>query len=260
MPEGHTLHRLARDLNDRLAGQAVRVSSPQGRFPDAERLDGKLLRRAEAVGKHLLLHFRGGAVVHIHLGLFGRFRSWRHPAPAPRPSTRLRLGSDGSTWDLSGPTACERLSAAEVRALRARLGADPLAENADPAPAIARIRKSRRPIGALLLDQGLFAGLGNVYRAEILFLVGLHPLQPGRTISEAQLMAIWTLARALLARGVEARRIVTVATAGKRVRGREALHVYRRRACRACEAPIVRLLVGGRAMYACERCQPPSSD
>lgn len=257
MPEGHTLHRLARDLDRDFAGTVVRVSSPQGRFPDAARLDGKVLTRARAIGKHLLLHFRGGAVAHIHLGLFGRFRRRRMPPPSPRPTTRLRLEGERATWDLSGPTCCELISAANLRSLRARLGADPLDAEADPAAAIARIARSRRAIGALLLDQRLFAGIGNVYRAEILFLAKVHPLTPGRSLDETKIAAMWSLARDLLAKGVAANRIVTVPHASTgRVRRSEALFVYRRRTCRTCGGPISRTTVATRTMYACERCQP----
>lgn len=256
MPEGHTIHRLARDLGRDFAGSVVGASSPQGRF-DAARLDGRVLARAEAIGKHLLLHFRGGVVVHVHLGLFGRFRKRRPPAPPARETTRLRLEGDRCTWDLSGPTRCELVTPAALRRLRARIGADPLAPDSDPALAIERMRRSRRAIGALLLDQQLFAGIGNVYRAEILFLVGIHPMIPGRDLGEAQLRAIWTNARALLAKGVEARRIVTVPHPEMtRVPRAEALFVYRRRACRVCKSAIDRSVVGGRAVYACERCQP----
>ena len=261
MPEGHTLHRLARDLDRDFTGTVVRASSPQGRFPDATRVSGRVLTRTEAIGKHLLLHFRGGLVTHVHLGLFGRFRKRRNPPPEPRPTTRLRLEGERSTWDLSGPTCCELLTPAGLRRLRARIGADPLAPDADPSSALGRIQRSRRAIGALLLDQTLFAGIGNVYRAELLFLGGIHPLTPGRALTETQLLSIWTTARDLLAKGVDARRIVTVShPAGVRALRAEALFVYRRRACRVCQGPIWRSVVGARAIYACERCQPPLAD
>ncbi|MEM6331080.1 MAG: DNA-formamidopyrimidine glycosylase family protein, partial [Planctomycetota bacterium] len=75
MPEGHTIHRLARDHNRDLAGQKLRVSSPQGRFEEgAAQLDGRKLIDVDAHGKHLGYRFTGGHVVHIHLGLYGKFR------------------------------------------------------------------------------------------------------------------------------------------------------------------------------------------
>jgi len=130
MPEGHTLHTLARDLQRDLAGAVVRVSSPQGRFLAAEAVDLATLARAEAVGKHLLLHFTSGTV-HVHLGLFGRTYRRKHPAPE-RASVRLRLEGAAYTWDIVGPTCCELLDIASVALLRARLGADPLDPNANP--------------------------------------------------------------------------------------------------------------------------------
>ncbi|GAC1605543.1 MAG: Fpg/Nei family DNA glycosylase [Myxococcales bacterium] len=257
MPEGHTIHRLAQDLERDLAGHAVAASSPQGRFADAERLDGRALRGTEAVGKHLLLRFGGGAVVHVHLGLFGRFYRRRNPAPEPRATTRLRLVGPAFTWDLVGPTCCERMTIAALRALRARLGADPLAKQPDIEASWTAVRATRRPIGAVLLDQRVLAGIGNVYRAELLFLLGLHPETPARDLDRATFQALWEKARALLALGVKERRIVTVPHPEKtRVKRGEALYVYRRRTCRVCGAAVSRLVIGGRPIYLCERCQP----
>lgn len=257
MPEGHTIHRLAIDLEKDLVGHALETSSPQGRFEEAARFDGAVLTATEAIGKHLLLRFRGAGVVHIHLGLFGRFYRRRNPALPPRDTTRLRLVGPAHTWDLVGPTACERLTPAALRALKARLGADPLAKGADPEAAWETLRRTRRTIGAALLDQRIFAGIGNVYRAEILHLVRLHPETPSAEIDRATFDALWAQARALLAVGVKERRIVTVAHEGKkRLRRSEALHVYGRPTCRTCEGPVSRLVSANRALYACEACQP----
>jgi endonuclease-8 len=256
MPEGHTIHRLARDLARDLARQAVEVTSPQGRFGDAAALTGSCLVASEAVGKHLFLHFER-AVVHIHLGLFGRFRRFPLPPPEPRGALRLRLVGATHAWDLRGPTRCEIIDDDARAALLARLGADPLAAASDPAPAWARIQKTSRPIGAVLLDQRIFAGLGNVYRAEILFMLRIHPETPARALTKGQFNALWALACELLARGVKERRIVTrPAVKGRRLRRDEALHVYARRACERCGSAVRRWTVGARAIYACETCQP----
>lgn len=257
MPEGHTIHRLARDLNADLSGHRVEASSPQGRFEDAGAIDGQRLTRAEANGKHLFLVF-GRRVVHIHLGLFGRFYRRRSPAPAPRDTTRLRLVGPSFTYDLVGPTRCELLAPSALRALRARLGADPLAAEADIETAWSVFSKTSRSVGAVLLDQRVLSGIGNVYRAEILFLLGIHPLTPASALDRATFDRMWSMTRELLARGVAAKRIITVAHApGTRVRRGEALHVYRRRFCRVCGGPVRWSTVGNRPMYACERCQPP---
>ncbi len=183
MPEGHTIHRLALDLGRDFAGKLVAASSPQGRFRDAARIDGTELTRAHALGKHLFLDF-GERCVHVHLGLFGKFKRRRLGEP-PRPTVRLRLATESAVWDLTGPTACELVDAKELAALRARIGGDPLAEGTRPAATWKRVSRSKRAIGALLLDQSIYAGIGNVYRAEILFLAGVNPLVPGTELGRS---------------------------------------------------------------------------
>jgi endonuclease-8 len=126
MPEGHTLHRLARLHRRRYAGDPVEVSSPQGRFAtSAEVVDGRVLERAEAYGKHLFHHYGPDLVVHVHLGLYGTFSDLPLPAAAPRGLVRMRMVGPTHHADLRGPTACELITDDEVAAIRARLGADP---------------------------------------------------------------------------------------------------------------------------------------
>lgn len=256
MPEGHTLHRLARDLQREFAGRSVEVSSPQGRFLAASTLDGGVFERAYAIGKHLFIEVSGSRL-HIHLGLFGKMKKQRAGAP-PRASVRLRLGTDGATWDLTGPTACELVDEEAHARMQARLGADPLAPGARPAATWRRVHASRRAIGALLLDQSIVSGIGNVYRAELLFLVGLDPETPGTEVPKATFDALWRLARELLRRGVEANRIVTVPLAERRDAPRsrrEQLYVYGRATCRRCGTDVVRTTLAARTMYACPTCQ-----
>ena len=103
MPEGHTVHRLARDQNEDLAGHEVRTSAVQDRFAEgAARLDGQVLRKVEAYGKHMFSWFEGGDVLHIHLGLFGKWRRSPSPPPPPIGEVRLRLIGPARTWDLAG--------------------------------------------------------------------------------------------------------------------------------------------------------------
>ncbi len=257
MPEGHTIHRLALDLGKSLGGAVVHASSPQGRFPEAAEIDGATLHRVEAVGKHLLMFFGDHAgCVHVHLGLFGRFRKVRAPFPPPRATVRLRLVGAAACWDLTGPTRCERMNEAAVAGLRARLGADPISKSPRPRTTWPRVQRSKRSIGALLLDQSLFAGIGNVYRAELLFLLGVHPETRGCELSRSELDQLWALARSLLARGVVANRIVTVEGATRRTPKRDALYVYRQRTCRRCTGAIGSFACGGRTIYYCPRCQP----
>jgi endonuclease VIII len=141
MPEGHTLHRLATSLREAFAGEVVRVSSPQGRFEEsAALLDGTVLVGAESFGKHLFVEFEQARLVHVHLGLYGKFPVLPGPAPAPVGQVRMRLVGGSSYADLRGATACELMTVAERDAVRARLGPDPLDPAAEPERAWARIR------------------------------------------------------------------------------------------------------------------------
>lgn len=257
MPEGHTLHRLAIDHRRLLVGVRLRSTSPQGRFSDAaEELDRQRLESVEAWGKHLFYGFESGAQVHVHLGLYGRFRRWRQPAPSPRGAIRWRIETDDVCLDLSGPTACELLDQEQVAAIRNRLGPDLLRADARAADAWARVSGSRRTLGALLLDQSVLSGVGNVYRAEGLFVAGLHPEIRGVELARPDFTRLWRTLRGLLARGVKDRRIVTVPhPESTRARRGERTWVYGQRLCRRCGDAVRRWELGQRTMYACETCQ-----
>lgn len=237
-------------------GQKLSVSSPQGRF-DADGIDGRKLARVDAYGKHLVYVFAGRPerYVHVHLGLFGRFYCHVGAPPMPRPTTRMRLLRAGLSFDLVGPTACEQLSRAELDRLLARLGPDPLREDADLESAAERLSRCKKAIGAALLDQSLVAGVGNVYRAEILFLHKIHPARAAKDIAEKEHLAMLLTARQLLERGVELGRIVTVSGAGKRPPRGEAVYVYKRSACKNCGERIHQITVGARPIYFCPACQ-----
>lgn len=270
MPEGHTLRRLADDLSDAFAGSVVRASSPQGRFAaEAALLDGTTLETADSAGKHLFVEFAGDRVVNVHLGLIGRFDILPGPAPLPVGQIRLRLESpDGSVYaDLRGATVCALVTPAQRDAVVARLGADPLRADADPTRAWRRISTSDRAIGDLLMDQAVLAGVGNVYRAEVLFRQRLHPLRPGRTLRRSQFEAIWADLVALMAEGVRLNRIDTVRpehtpeAMGRPPRrddhGGE-VYVYRRtgQPCLVCGATVRTEVLAGRNSFWCPRCQP----
>ena len=140
MPEGHTIHRAARDHHRILAGQQVTVSSPQGRFAEgASLLTGKFCLAVEAFGKHLLYHFNSGDVLHIHLGLFGRIRKRKMPLVEPRGAVRVRFVSDTHVIDIIGPTICRVLATQEVLTLIDRIGPDVLRSDADPSLAFNKI-------------------------------------------------------------------------------------------------------------------------
>ncbi|SHH64570.1 endonuclease-8 [Jatrophihabitans endophyticus] len=264
MPEGHTLHRLARDQERLFGGTVVAASSPQGRFAEgAAQLDGQLLTGTEAYGKHLLHHYGNGRILHVHLGLYGKFATGRGEPPEPRGALRLRLVNDAAWTDLRGPTACELLTPDAVETLLARLGPDPLRARQDPAAAYRRVARSRTPIGALLMDQSVLAGVGNVYRAEVLFRARLHPLRPGRDVPERLWLGMWDDLVTLMRAGVRAGRIVTTRPedrpAGRVTRDR-AHYVYRRTGlpCRVCSTPIAAAVLVARNLFWCPTCQAPT--
>lgn len=283
MPEGHTIHRHALDLGALLAGRRVRATSPQGRFAaGAALIDGALLAGAEAHGKHLFLGFGDRPHwLHVHLGLAG---TWRHGLaeagllPQPRPAARLWLTADvtdtagpvpaaGRTAyaDLTGPAACQLLDPGERSAITARLGPDPLRPDFDPETVWTRVQASSRPIAALLLDQAVIAGVGNVYRAEALFRQRIHPFRPGRSLPRETWDRLVNDLVTLLGVGVATNRIITTepehrpdpdpAAVPSRVDG---FYLYERvgEPCRICGTPVHAEPFHGRRLYWCPGCQP----
>lgn len=261
MPEGHTIHRIARDHGKRYAGQRLRVSSPQGRFKaGAKKLDGNSLERVEAYGKHLFYRWEGDQILHIHLGLYGKFRNHRLPPPEPRGAVRLRVVGESHAFDLNGPTVCELISPAKQEAIATRLGADPLRKDADVEWAWRRISRSRAAIGKLLLDQSVVAGVGNVYRAEAMFVNRLNPERPGNSLSRDEFDSLWQSVVEMLRLGVKYNRIITAdpADIGKprgRMNRSERLLCYKKELCPRCEAAIETWDLGARKIYACPSCQ-----
>lgn len=265
MPEGHIIHRLARRQGDLLAGEHIAVTSPQGRFAvGAATLDGRRLEAIEALGKHLFYRWSGDESMHVHLGLFGRFRTHRSDPPPPTDGTRLAMHSDDAVVYLSGPTICELIDPDAEEQLRARIGPDPLVPGTDPAPFYESLGRRRIPVGAALLDQKVIAGIGNVYRAEILFLAGIDPRTPSHEVDADGAEALWQLAVSELRAGERAGRIITVRPedVGARRRSdlprRQRLYVYKRAGepCRRCQTPIVMGELGGRSIWHCPTCQP----
>lgn len=268
MPEGHTIHRLARDHQKLLRGAPLRVTSPQGRATEAAAaVDGRALKRIDAYGKHLLYRFDGlpDAALHVHLGLFGRFVTRRKaPILEPRATTRLRFATadGGLVVDLSGATASELLDPAQEDALLARLGSDPLRADGSADAFAAALARRRIPIAAALLDQRVIAGIGNVYRAEILHACRVDPYAPAREIDAETVRALWDTSVAMLREGVRLNRIVTtppeLAPPGKprsRLRRDERVVVYRRTTCLACGGPVTREELAARTLHWCPACQ-----
>lgn len=267
MPEGHIIHRLAREFGRTLGGSPVRASSPQGRFAaGAAQLDGASLRRAEAWGKYLFCEFGTSddlddRVLHVHLGLIGQFR--RRPSPPPEPVgvVRLRLEGEAATWDLSGPARCELITPEEQAEIVGRLGPDPLRRNKGPGLMAESLARTRRPIGATLLDQSVVAGIGNVYRAELLFLSGIHPLRPSSEVTREETYHLWERTVDLMRIGRRLGRIVTtdpdeIGRPRARMRDDDRLYVYHRDHCRRCGSEIRTVAVGGRPCWFCPTHQP----
>jgi endonuclease-8 len=274
MPEGHTLRKLADDLAAAFAGRTVRVSSPQGRFAaDAEQLDGARLLGADSAGKHLFVELEGERFVHVHLGLIGTFavHTGVEEVPAPVGQVRLRLvaGEPGalSYADLRGAIVCDLIGPERRAEVLGRLGPDPLRPDADPELAWRRISRSPRAIGDLLMDQKVLAGVGNVYRAEVLFRHRIHPLRPGSTLRVGQWRAMWADLVELMAEGVRTGRIDTVrpehtpeamGRAPRRDDHGGEVYVYRRTSmpCLVCGAEVRTAELAGRNSFWCPKCQP----
>lgn len=267
MPEGHILHRLARLHQRRYAGTPVAVSSPQGRFTTgAAAVDGRVLEFADAWGKHLFHHYEGGRIVHIHLGIYGFFSefpvSGDRTVPQPEGQVRMRLVGRGHGTDLRGPNRCEVIDDARLGAVLARLGPDPLRPDADPDTAWSRISKSSRAIGAMLLDQSVIAGAGNIYRSEVLFRNGIDPNRPGATIGRDEFDAIWTDLVGLMEVGLRRGTIVVVRPeddcgAPAYAPNKPRTYVYRRAGepCRLCGTPVRAGQLAARNVFWCPSCQ-----
>ena len=290
MPEGHTIHRLARDHTCDFAKQQVAVTSPQGRMADgAAMVDGQILRAVDPYGKHLFYRFapvglRARKVVgvdpryttiHVHLGLFGKFKRSAAPGETPRDTVRMRIVGEKWAVDLTGPTDCRIIEPDEEAVIRARLGPDPIRDDADPELAWARITKRKSTIGEALMDQKLIAGVGNVYRAESLFVHGIHPNRAANAVTRREFDALWSTIVRMLRQGVEDARIITVGddelgmdgVPRRKIRSKEAVsvrstscaeavYVYKKDHCRRCGTPILRWDLSGRWAYACPTCQP----
>lgn len=262
MPEGNEVHRYADLQTPIFVGKTLAVSSPNGAFADAAALDKRKLKCIEAYGKHLLYDFGGDSILHIHLGRYGKFRDGEMPFPAPQGALRLRMSSAKHWLELRGPTACEVYDGEARAQLLDRIGPDPLRPNAKPQVAIKRMTESRAPIGALLMDQSVISGIGNIYRAELLYRARISPFRPGLEVEAADLKRIWREAKVLLAAGMVDRRIVTTLpkdrphSRGVAKRG-EVHYVYRRDGlpCFVCGTKIATKLFVGRDLYWCPKCQ-----
>jgi endonuclease-8 len=311
MPEGHSVHRIARQFALHFVGKRITASSPQGRFSaGAAQLTGHTMVESKAVGKQLFLEFDHGLWLRVHLGMYGAWdfsgdvtvdagatptgtkardnESSLHSIGAPRLTrlrmaesekpgeldtfppdpigqVRVRLLTDTTCADLRGPTACDVLGPVEVQAVIDKLGPDPLVGSAAEGGRrfVAAVRRTSTPIGLVLMDQSIVAGIGNVYRAELLFRARLDPHTPGRLIPEETLHLLWRDWMKLLKRGVTTGQMLTMdglskADEAKAIANRDDRHwVYHRTGlpCRVCGTPIVMEVAAGRKLYYCPKDQ-----
>jgi formamidopyrimidine-DNA glycosylase len=300
VPEGHSVRRLAQQFGDVFTGESLSVSSPQGRFvAGAALLDGQVLTDSRAHGKHLFLHFDHAVVLHVHLGLYGAWdfggdatftgassigaprkigerEVFEDPEitddaeaggyagpPEPRGAVRVRLVSRHGWADLRGATTCAAITEAEARAVLARLGPDPLHNHsADRTRFVTGVLSRETPIAALLMDQKVIAGVGNVYRAEVLFRQRLDPWLPGTGLSNSAAGLLWDDTAAVMADGVRDGRIITTPPVyweeGAALPASDDAHyVYKREGqpCRVCAVPVAMTEMVGRKLYWCPRCQ-----
>jgi endonuclease VIII len=255
MPEGHTIHGLARSMAE-LVGQEVATSSPQGRFA-ADVIDGARIGAVEAFGKHLMIDTSAGPTVHVHLGMRGKWLRFAPVTGPALPQVRLRLATDHLAWDLIAPSRCEMLDHDERTALVAQLGPDPLRPDADAAEARRRIAAFPGPMGAALLDQSVIAGIGNVFRAEVLHACRIAPTRPASALTDADFDELWAKLTRMMSTAVDEGRIITVDASDRlAVPEDQSRRVYKQLVCYDCGTPIEVATIGGRTSYSCPRCQP----
>lgn len=278
MPEGHVIHRLAGEFTRIFGTQRLHITSPQGRFAtEAALVDGSRLERAEAFGKHLFLHFDAASdehIIYIHLGLIGHLRFEDREKVWGQIRLRIEtLDDDGSSEDttnlaanLRGPQWCRLITDEEYAIAVGKIGEDPIRDDANPRQVWAKVQRSKRSIGSLLMDQKLFAGVGNIYRAEVLFRHQQSPFTPGNAIDRSVFFAMWEDLVVLMRQGVVDGEINTVRDehtpevmhrpARDDEHGGE-VYVYRRAGddCYVCGSDIAMKAYEGRNLFWCPTCQ-----
>jgi endonuclease VIII len=251
MPEGDTIHRAGRNLGRALQGRAV----TGGPAP----LRGQTVAAVEARGKHLLIWFDpSDLALHSHMRMRG---SWHLYRPGerwrrPRASARIAIETDEWVAVCFGAPVCDLLTRRQVERhpVLSALGPDALDDATDLADAARRLGAlPGREIGTALLDQRVLAGVGNVYRCEVLFLCGIDPWTAVGDLGAADRLAALRTAERLLKENAD--------RVGRNTTGRRSapLYVYGRagRPCLRCDTPIrvARQGTQARVTYWCPRCQ-----
>lgn len=262
MPEGDTIHRIARVLGAELPGKPLDVVSLSDQGEIGE-LAGARVEGVRAVGKHLLIQLERGWTLRVHLGMNGRWRRLHARERRPRDPTVLLVSGDVA-YVCQGAYRAELVRTEAVRRhpRLARLGPDLLAEPAPVAEAVARARgpaHAGREIGDVVMDQRVAAGIGNVYKSEVLFECGIHPRTPVGRLTDDELGAVYETAARLMRLNLLTRRRVSVPIRRRGSPSSQRFWVYMRagKKCLDCGARIERFLQGdmGRSTYFCPRCQ-----
>jgi endonuclease-8 len=272
VPEGDTIHRAAGTLQRALAGRTVTrfesVYPHLTRVDDTTPIAGRTIERVDARGKHLLIWFSGDLVLRTHMRMNGSWHLYRPGERWQRPHHEMRIIIETDAFHAIGFTIpiAELTSAADLTrdSPLQDIGPDPLAADFDPEQAFTRLRaRTDMDIADALLDQSAIAGIGNVYKSEILFAARVNPFMPVPRLNDGQIRSLITIAARLMRVNVPS----TVAipyTAARRTTGSldpsAALWVYGRagKPCRRCGTAISRVKQGlhARSTYWCRRCQP----
>jgi len=220
-------------------------------------LDNRILERVDAHGKNLIYRWEDAPSLHVHLGLVGKFPTYAIDAPPPSPATRLVFANGDVRAYLTGPMTCSILDPEDADAVIDRLGPDPLGDP-DAAEEFAhRLARRSVPIGVAMLDQKVLAGVGNVYRSEVLFLNGINPKTPANRLKSATAEALWQTTVDQLQVGLQHDRIITVSTEDAEAGADERVYVYKRSGepCLRCGTPIRSATYGQRNVWWCPNCQ-----
>ena len=272
MPEGDAIFRTARTLHRALAGQ--RVTRFESVFPALTRvhedtpITGRVVERVEPAGKHVLMRFSGGLTLRTHMRMNGSWHIYRPGERWQRPRRDMRVVVATEAFEavaFNVPVA-EWLDARAEAAqpdLRA-LGPDLLGETFDEAEALRRVREhDREEIADVLLNQRVAAGIGNVYKSEVLFLCRVNPFTAAQAVADDRVRELLATARRLLKANVTTLGGITTYLGFRRARGAdesERRYVYgrARKPCRRCGTPIQVRQQGphARLTYWCPACQP----
>jgi endonuclease-8 len=276
VPEGDTIFRAARTLHRALAGKPV--ARFESVYPALTRihidtpLTSQTIDSVSAAGKHLLMHFSGGLVLRTHMRMNGSWHIYRPGESWQRPRRDMRIlvaTNDFVAVAFNVPVAeFIRAESLERHVELRRLGPDLLAGDFDEGEAVRRIReRATEPIADVLLNQRVIAGIGNVYKSEVLFVCGIHPFTAVAALPDDQLRRLIVTARRLLRVNVTSSLPAMTTYGGmRRTTGRdnprERLWVYGRVGlpCRRCGTPIELDKHGtdARLTYWCSRCQVKS--